>query len=855
MSRVPFLVSGTALLQQHEYLVYIQGVDVTPWVSGYSVQYDTDMGGAELTLRNPMDVLVLTSANVSDNSWRIGGGDSVYSEKAKHDIYQTKLAMNQQVRNSRQAENSENAGFERWPLYPPTPIFHKMDPVRIYAALPWLSSTQERRWVPVFCGYVASTSLTRSYAAGAAESTISITCNTLKAVLQKTRIAQNPLFNSDQTARLLSAERVINENELVSLFRDTVLQQPTSVLLQRPPNEIISYLITGRYSEEHGDSAVQSAGVGDIGRGANRFFMPAEEEIYINGKYHLQHWHDGCVYGADDEGRNRSEPLTREEVHAQGINSFTDGPFCPHGRNVIVRFLQPPQGFGYEALAAFEFSNSGQADFISRLDLIDSVLAPINYQFWIAGSGDLVFELPMHDFDLEDFGSYAPLYRIEAFASDTYSENDVDLPTLLTVTGGAPASGISDAGATAGNPFRIDMLFTSLASRFGLVHESISFPYTMNSDSLAMYGVTYMQQKLMDLESYSFSDIGYPLGMTPNRPVYVPARNVMASTASISFSMDSAGSGSFDADLGVIRKRDADGNFRSLFGSVRLPGSYHRFFAGGMGEGVGISVGGVQIARSDPMPVDGDLSAAAAAATGVTQRDIDALNRVQLSPEQIATLDRVSRGDPNKRAFLENVLRVENRGQSAPRDDATSPVGAAGSFQFMAPTARAVGLRVDGQVDERRDFNKSAEAAARLYDDMHRRYGGNHAAMYADYNGGPNQGRPVKDGKQPPAAETRHYIAMAEYLEIMQAGSAMQLASPSDSAPRPEQFAGPTGEYADENQTALAMTYTTYIEGLGRENLHVEPEAGSPNPQMTENESRGATANTSPQVNGQLGVS
>ncbi len=45
------------------------------------------------------------------------------------------------------------------------------------------------------------------------------------------------------------------------------------------------------------------------------------------------------------------------------------------------------------------------------------------------------------------------------------------------------------------------------------------------------------------------------------------------------------------------------------------------------------------------------------------------------------------------------------------KQDARSPVGAAGPWQFMESTARKMGLRVDGVIDERYDFHSSTDAA------------------------------------------------------------------------------------------------------------------------------------------------
>ena len=69
---------------------------------------------------------------------------------------------------------------------------------------------------------------------------------------------------------------------------------------------------------------------------------------------------------------------------------------------------------------------------------------------------------------------------------------------------------------------------------------------------------------------------------------------------------------------------------------------------------------------------------------------------------------------------------------------ATSGVSAAGVWQFMGPTARQYGLRVENWVDERRDPVRATEAALDYLAWLHRRYDSWYLAAAA-YNAGPSR--------------------------------------------------------------------------------------------------------------------
>jgi membrane-bound lytic murein transglycosylase D len=90
-----------------------------------------------------------------------------------------------------------------------------------------------------------------------------------------------------------------------------------------------------------------------------------------------------------------------------------------------------------------------------------------------------------------------------------------------------------------------------------------------------------------------------------------------------------------------------------------------------------------------------------------------------------------SEGLPASLAFLPIVESWYN-----PR--AVSWVGAAGLWQFMPPTARGMGMKVDRIVDERRDPYRSTPLALAYLSDLHDQFDSWFLALAA-YNGGPGR--------------------------------------------------------------------------------------------------------------------
>lgn len=138
-------------------------------------------------------------------------------------------------------------------------------------------------------------------------------------------------------------------------------------------------------------------------------------------------------------------------------------------------------------------------------------------------------------------------------------------------------------------------------------------------------------------------------------------------------------------------------------------------------------------------------------------------------------LSRIQTGNKSYFKLIDNVMKRYNLPkelkslaviESAMNCNAVSGAGAVGPWQFMEGTAKMLGLRVDEQLDERRDFYKSTNAAARYLKQLHSMFH-DWLLVIASYNCGPapvlrainsGEGRSFWDIKAKLPKETQNHV-------------------------------------------------------------------------------------------------
>ena len=625
----------------HNVRVWISGVEVSDRLTS-SVSFDIiGRGGhntASFSLSNAGDGFIITTDNTK-NIWRLGGPEGEHSEEIKWQMYQHKT-------NSSINGVDKATGQRRWPLTVGSSVLHSLDTVFIAERYPY---SAERLWIPRFKGYMSDGGNFKIDALNN-HSSVQISCYDIRALMAFMRVQMNYLILNEAAA--VSAEGVGRNNKSEAILNafDPIIISGLLSDLQLPTNlstflanlsfeETIRLLIVGghltdgRLDPTNGTSdAAQPDFLSRLcdhlaGRRSTAKVVPpsssptqqvAGANVLADGSIDvkaigrirndlgevrwpigsgndpqdielLERWHRLTLYGTENGGR----PWTDQQVQDHGELCTWNGFTAPHASQLYM--LMPSTGSGMRALTDYTVdSGSSTRSWSSRLSILNDYVEKIDYQWFVTGSGDLVFEFPMYDMLPSHFGEWEEAFSIRSSGEGkdfSFADDKPEVPTAIQATGAYDArslEGGSDLFADAilqGNGLsltntRVTLVAPVLAARLGMRIEQVSFPYVTDVCRLRQFAVLTMQRKLAEANSLSVSLIYRPLFM-PNRPVFVAWGEIerMGLIQSINESESrlypDMGGSSTNISVQYVRRRDEKGEFNLITGATNMPLSFN----------------------------------------------------------------------------------------------------------------------------------------------------------------------------------------------------------------------------------------------------------------------------------------
>lgn len=200
----------------HDALVYIEGEDVSPFLTGtisVSLGFGPDPNKCDFTLDNAGHRFVLTPENLQGTFRRVAiSGSSVdfdYDETVKANMWERKSRLDYNP-------VDPDSGGRRFPLHLWSSIFHKHDAVRVWIRNP-VSELDE--WIPVFTGFVISKPVAENYIDG--KNTIQVSCTDIRSLMASMRVNTNTMFAVLPGSATTAAADPTNESPLsgIQVFR------------------------------------------------------------------------------------------------------------------------------------------------------------------------------------------------------------------------------------------------------------------------------------------------------------------------------------------------------------------------------------------------------------------------------------------------------------------------------------------------------------------------------------------------------------------------------------------------------------------------------------------------------------
>jgi hypothetical protein len=512
-------------------------------------------------------------------------------------------------------------------------VFHKFDPVRLFIRNPLSrgsSDPNKDQWTCEFTGYLDTKPYSQNYING--QSVINISCQDIRLLMSTMRVQTNPMATVANENTLFfdgKKNKPAKEDATSGFFNDLLTNdggvKRTHVLAARTFVDSIKFLLFG--IQRNGATA-RNGQVGKLTEGITKRFDPSDG----NRETLLEEWNNLIVFGAtplpssadaaaltpegattDVDGNPltvdttafeqfpfgqaaqqgklaiRGTFLTQTEMLSLGATTVWEGNGSPD--NARVHFLLPASTAPLNNLVEFTSSDSRfdtRVEFVSRLDLLNQMCKSIDYQMYVTGIGDIVFEFPMYDFLPEDFNQmYENLYTVrDHLISDNINDEGGQPISALEVLsrtqrvelqGGADLGGAQERdGFGNSSELRRTIFSNVLASRIGIHVETHSIPGIVDQDKLTQYAYIEFNKRIANYNQFEMTSTFRPyIGV--NRPIYHVRKERIGITSGASYTWNIRQDVSLGMSLRYPRKLEGD-KMRFITGGQKTPMSYNAIF-------------------------------------------------------------------------------------------------------------------------------------------------------------------------------------------------------------------------------------------------------------------------------------
>lgn len=611
---------------RHRLKVFIFGVDVSPWLRGtVNIVYGNrdSFNTANFEISNPHRIWQLTKQNMDDpngKGFRTGAGE--YAEGLKKRVFNLKDQINQEY--SLQTTVAQHGTLKQVPVSvdaggniqfkPPADgferkyrfalndcIFNKHDPIRIFIQNPFRSISDE--WLEVFCGFVQDHPITTDYFNGSSFVRISAYC--IRHMLTKMRVQKNPLQNQN------TGDVFLNAGFFADFQKPSKLSQPFGrSSLETTIKELILGSPVGQgFDKKVSDSAaatnnkaLEERGVGQFSEGNIICYDPK------NPGNILERWHLMTIFGCNKVPFPDANPekdnlwLSTRQANVLGADTIWHPARKYRGPDArYLHMLLPVGGTGASALVETTVGQGpSSAEFTTRWEIIKEFAEKLDFQVVTSPSGDILVEFPMYGFTPSAFSpagtnhehdspeSKVGLTNILSFLhhqkEETLNDEGEDFPTVLMVGGGHSTQ---QENVQSSFPARATIYSPALASRYGVIVESVDYPYAGQTASdmggsllsrLSRLGMIEYTKRLANSSTWDGS-LAYRPFLFPNRPLHLKRSNRIGNLTSVSYSWGVGKDAQVGASLNNLmaeryNPETKKSSFRLLTGALNTPISY-----------------------------------------------------------------------------------------------------------------------------------------------------------------------------------------------------------------------------------------------------------------------------------------